>query len=345
MRRAFKFYWLCLREAWRGSIEAANAWAAIIGALLIWAVLAVLGYRLMLPETFGQGIALTAVCLAAAWIALFTVRFMRALPASYWRERDRADKIDAELKAAQKQPDADGTKWTITELFQHIDPDFLEHNSWQKISDEVRDALSTGRLTMWGRLKVTDSGPCVGPRAALTPIDKTYWYKAYFTYFFLAPSTADDVHCYADRNTGRPGYTDLKVSRTDALAVWPGEPDDIADSYPNVRVADSSAIIDLFDGSERTKLIALLSTERITTWARFGVGTSNDLIKREGKIWNSHSFHFNPKGEGAPRTINQTFLRDKNPIGSSYYDICLNYVQLRRVWPTLQITRTKCDIR
>jgi hypothetical protein len=90
---------------------------------------------------------------------------------------------------------------------------------------------------MWGRLKETDSGPWVGPRAALMPIEKTYWYKAYFTYFFFHRETVDGVHCYADRKTGRPAYTDLQVSRAEALAVWPGEPDDIAESYPNIRVA------------------------------------------------------------------------------------------------------------
>ena len=47
-----------------------------------------------------------------------------------------------------------------------------------------------------------------------------------------------------------------------------------------------------------------------------------------------------------PVTINQTFLRSTNPVESrSYYDVRLNYAQLRRVWPTLPITRTKCDIR
>ena len=97
--------------------------------------------------------------------------------------------------------------------------------------------------------------------------------------------------------------------------------------------------------SERTKLVALLAGEKITTWARFGIGRPNDLLKRDGETWNNHSFHSNPKGEGTG-TINQTFLRSTNPIESrGYYDVCLNYAQLRRVWPTLSITRTKCDIR
>ncbi len=116
------------------------------------------------------------------------------------------------------------------------------------------------------------------------------------------------------------------------------------EAYPNVRVADSAAVIDLLNGSERAKLVALLAAEKISTWARRGTGVANDLTKRDGEIWDSHSFQFYPKGDGVG-TINQTFLRAKNPLGNGYYDVCLNYAQLRRVWPTLPIRRTKCDTR
>jgi hypothetical protein len=258
---------------------------------------------------------------------------------------ERANNLDVELRIAQKQRDTDDTKWTIRELFQHIDSDFLEDERYEKIADELRDALSTGRLRMWGRLKETDSGSWVGPRAALKPIEESYWYTAYFTYFFFDERTSDDVHCYADRKTGRPAYTDLQVSRSATLAVWPGEPGDIADSYPNVRVADSPAVIDLFHGRERSKLIALLAAEKLSTWARRATSVANDLVKRDGEIWNDHSFQFHPKGNGEG-TINQTFLRPNHPLEHvSYYDVCFNYAQLRRVWPTLPMSRTKCDIR
>jgi hypothetical protein len=146
MRRIFKFYWLCFKEAWHGSIEAANAWAAIIGALVIWTVLTLAGYQLMLPETFVQGIALTALCLVAAWVALFVLRFIRALPALYWKESDKADGLDRELKIALKQPGADDTKWSMNELFQHIDSEYLENNRWERVGDELRDALFNGTV-------------------------------------------------------------------------------------------------------------------------------------------------------------------------------------------------------
>jgi hypothetical protein len=287
-------------------------------------------------------VAMAAGSVALAFLVIFTTRLLLAPMRLFWQERKRADDLDAELKIANKQ--SDDTKWTIQELFQHIDPDVLEGDRYERVGDEVRDALSTGRLCMWGRLKETDSGSWVGPRAALKPIEKSYWYTAYFTYFFFHERTRDDVHVYADRKSGRPAYTDLQIARSEALAVWPGEPVDIADSYPNIRVADSGAVIDLLSGSERSKFIALLAGQKITTWARRGSGAANDLLKREGEIWKNHSFRFDPKRSGTG-TINQTFLSDNNPYGSGYYDICFNYVQLKRVWPLLSIVRTKCDIR
>ena len=55
MANFLKFYCLCLKDAWRGSIEKANVWAAIIGAIIIWVGLWAWGYQLKPPETFGEG--------------------------------------------------------------------------------------------------------------------------------------------------------------------------------------------------------------------------------------------------------------------------------------------------
>jgi hypothetical protein len=347
MLKTLKFWWCCIKLAWAGAFTLANAWQGLWGTILFWAFGFWRGIPVTIPDKVdGYALLFLFGSLGVTWVGVFIFQFLIAPATLYWEQRERADKLNAELKIAQKQRDADDAKWTINELFQHIDPDCLDNDRYEKVGDELRDVLSTGRLQMWGRLKETDSGPWVGPRAALTPIEKEYWYKAYFTYFFFHEQTSDGVHCFADRKTGRPAYTDLQVNRIEALALWPEEPDDVADSYPNVRVADSAAMIDLFYGSERTKLIALLAANRITTWARFGAGPANDLVKREGKVWDNRSFHFNPKGDGDPRMINQTFLRDMNPLGNgNYYDVCLNYAQLRRVWPTLAISRTKCNIR
>ena len=345
MVKLLKFCWLCLREAGLGSIDIANAWQGLLGTFVLFAFGYWRGGAVMIPDKVDEyALIFGFASLGIAWLCVFAFQLAGAPAKLYWAEHAKAKELSEQLRIAQKQFDANDTKWTIGELFQHIDPDFLENKHWEKIGDELRDALSEGRLTMWGRLKETDSGPWVGPRAALAPIEKTYWYKAYFTYFFFHEQTNDGVHCYADRKTGRPAYTDLQVNRSEALVIWPGESDDIAEGYPNVRVADSPAVIDLFEGKDRAKLIALLAGEKITTWARHGMGVANDLLKRSGQIWKDNSFRFDPKREGTG-TINQTFLTARARFGASYYDVCFNYAQLKRIWPLLSITRTKCDTR
>jgi hypothetical protein len=237
--------------------------------------------------------------------------------------------------------------WPIHEVFSYLEPEALdrpEESLWQKAGDEIRDALSLGRLKIWGRPSETDLGKWVGERAALRLIDPVYWQKAFFTYMFFDSTSGDANHCYADRSTGRPAYTDLQVNRAQALKLWPGEPDDIAETFPNVRVADTPAVIELFEGRERSKLVGLLASEKLTAWARISASISSDLLPLEGKIWSTHSFRFHPKNadEGS---INQTFLRIQGTYNSTHYDVCLNYAQLKRAWPHLRIHRSKCDVR
>jgi hypothetical protein len=124
------------------------------------------------------------------------------------------------------------------------------------------------------------------------------------------------------------------------LRLWPGEPDDIAESYPNVRVADSPAVIELLEGGDRAKLIGLLQAEKISSWARVSSSKSRDFIKLDGRMWAEREFLFMPKGEESEGWINQTFLRAS--LNSTHYDVCLNYAQLKRVWPKLSIRRSDC---
>jgi hypothetical protein len=185
MLKTIKFCWYCIRHAWRGCWTRANELGAVLGgvllALAIWLCSSYLRQRELIeaPTSYWGVAALSAgmaICsVILAFLLIFFTRLLLAPVRLYWDQRERADKTDAELKIARKRRDADATKWTIKELFQHIDPEFLDHKSWEKIGDELRDALSMGRLTMWGRLKETESGPWVGPRAALTPIERTYW--------------------------------------------------------------------------------------------------------------------------------------------------------------------------
>lgn len=354
----FKFAWRCIKHAWRGCWTKANEQAAVLGGIILAIVLfLVRGWltRMDLIEapttlwgTAAYAVALTIGSIVAAFLALFFGRLIVAPARLYREQHKRADALQAELSSTQSSPD-DGPNWPIHEVFSYLEPEVLDRpqdNLWQKAGDKIRDALSLGQLRIWGRPYKTKLGDWVGERAALRVIDKKYWEKAFFTYFFFDATAQDQTHCYADRDTGRPAYTDLQVNRSEVLRLWPGEPDDIAENYPNVRAADSPAIIELFGGSERAKLIALLAGNVLKAWARVSADHSSaDLVLLTTNIWNTHNFMFWPKAENQQGTINQTYLRQKGQHNSSHYDLCLNYAQLKRAWPSLSIHRTKCDVR
>jgi hypothetical protein len=300
------------------------------------------------PITYLGVTELTAASAVASFALTFSTIFLTRLclaPARlYWEQRERVDELAGDLQRARAAGEdlEDGPDWPIHELFSHLEPDVLDQPQqvrWKNASEKIRDASSLGKLRIWGRLFKTDKGEWVGERASLREIDRIYWQKAFFTYWFFDENAGDNAaHCYADRSSGIPAYTDLRVNRAEVLKLWPGEPDDIADSYPNVRVADSPAVIELLNGSDRAKLIALLAAGKIMSWARVSSRKRGDLLKLDGGMWQTHSLLFLPK-DGDDR-INQTFLQAKGY--SSHYDICLNYSQLRRVWPGLSIHRTKC---
>jgi hypothetical protein len=79
----FKFYCLCVKDAWAGSLEKANALATIPGAFIIWVVLWARGYQLILPDTLGYAIVVAVCCLLTAWIVIFFVGFVTAPPKRY----------------------------------------------------------------------------------------------------------------------------------------------------------------------------------------------------------------------------------------------------------------------
>jgi hypothetical protein len=358
MGQHFKFVWLCIRHAWQGCWTKANESAAILGTAILTIALFwsrewlqksnLIDAPTSVPGTAAFTLASAVASAVLAFLVIFVSRLVLAPSRLYWEQHTRAETLEAELTAAKADPD-DGPNWPIHELFSYLEPEVLDRpqdNLWQKAGDEIRDAFSLGRLRVWGRPNETHLGKWVGERAALRLIDKKYWEKAYFTYMFFDASAQDQTQAYADRDTGRPAYTDLQVNRAEVLKLWPGEPDDLAENYPNVRVADAPAVIQLFGGSERAKLIALLAGNVLRSWARVSADlTSSDLVQVDGSIWNTHRFLFTPKGKDEEGTINQTYLRPKVSHSSSHYDIYLNYAQLKRAWPNLSIYRTKCDVR
>lgn len=113
--------------------------------------------------------------------------------------------------------------WPIQQLFYHIKPDLLENAdeaAWEKIGDDLRDAFGLNLVRVWGRPAGDSLGKLFGERPTLRLIDPSYWHSAHFTYAFFDDTSGDAPHTYAERNSGSPEYTDLRVNRAEAMATW-----------------------------------------------------------------------------------------------------------------------------
>jgi hypothetical protein len=347
MGKIIRFWGYCVAYAWRGSLTLANAWQGLWGTVLLWAF----GYWRKIPVAIpdkvdNYALLFLLASLGVTWLGVFLLQFLMAPATLYWEQRERADTLDQDLNAAiasQNEQDDEGPNWPIHEVFSHLEPDVLnpEHELWENVGDELSDALSLGRLRIWGRLYKTDIGNWVGERASLRPIDKTYWYKAYFTYMFFDETAGKAAHCYADRTTGVPAYTDLQVNRDDVLKLWPRELGAFADSYPNVRVADNPSIHEhILQGADRQKFLALLAQRKLSAWARPMQG-SNDFVEIPANSWNEQNIDVNLNSgdsiiNGVHRVHHQSYLRMKSGRReATHYDVALNRSQMRAIWPDL----------
>jgi len=289
---------------------------------------------------------MAACSVVLAFLAIFVARLLLAPARLYWGQLERAEKLDQDLNkaiASRSELTDEGPNWPIHEVFSHLEPDVLNpaHQRWEKVADELRDALSLGRLRIWGRLCKTDLGDWVGERASLRPIDKTYWYKAYFTYLFFDETAGKAAHCYADRTAGVPAYTDLQVNRSEVQKLWPKELGTFIESYPNVRVADNPSIHeDILGGPDRQKFLALLGADKLSAWARPMQGSS-DFVKIPATAWDTHKIDVHLHSgdsigaDGIHRVHHQSFLRAKSKKESTHYDVALNRAQMKMVWPDL----------
>ena len=97
MRKALCFYWLCVRRAWSGSVEKANAMANILGTAIFAIVLWSFGYQLIVPDKGGEAVAFGLLCIFAAWLVIFTYRFLGAPAALYWEADEKAKVLAAGL--------------------------------------------------------------------------------------------------------------------------------------------------------------------------------------------------------------------------------------------------------
>jgi hypothetical protein len=111
--------------------------------------------------------------------------------------------------------------------------------------------------------------------------------------------------------------------------------DEIAGEYvPNVRIADSPAIIALFEGTAADKLLPLLEAEKLSSWARPMGSGQPPLAMLPVEIWKCHHLEFCPKND-EHRWQNQTFIQTNARSETIYYDAHLNERQIEQVWPDL----------
>lgn len=72
------YWWLCAKEAARGTVEWANGWAWLFGGTLAWGLLYMAGYEMALPTNMPQLLAFGLILLVAAWVGAFVVRLFGA---------------------------------------------------------------------------------------------------------------------------------------------------------------------------------------------------------------------------------------------------------------------------
>jgi len=143
-----------------------------------------------------------------------------------WRkERDGRARLEdkaAAANGAEITPDL-----PIRDLFFHVRPGILDDQRqalWDEVAGEIQDKLSTGQLRIWGK-EINKHRR----RLALAPIPSEHWRQARFTYWFVDKNDnqTTQVEC-VDPTLGKREYTDLQVSRTQVLTIWPGPAPDEA---------------------------------------------------------------------------------------------------------------------
>jgi hypothetical protein len=88
-----QFYLECAKQAWRGSIDIANAWAPLVGAAAIWIVLEIKGKSLGMPDTIQGTIGFGLMCVGAAWVIFFVIRLFLAFGHVYSSGAERSGRL------------------------------------------------------------------------------------------------------------------------------------------------------------------------------------------------------------------------------------------------------------
>jgi hypothetical protein len=131
-------------------------------------------------------------------------------------QREARDRVQGrQVVAARLMPDM-----TIRELFNYIRPDQLDNPQWARwaeVGRDVKDRLSTGQMSAWGR--ALDSR---GVGRPLTPIPLDFWDFSEWTYEFFADGAERPVHARDRRPIAEAkSYLDIRFNRAEARELWP----------------------------------------------------------------------------------------------------------------------------
>jgi hypothetical protein len=139
VRAGLEFYARCVRDAWRRSWDATNAWPAAL-VLALYGGARVAGYTLSVPgDGPGTDLAATMAFLVAAWSAVFLVQFVAAPP-----------RLAAQLQAPVALPRLDSPQV----LRQHIEPPKISAPKAPKRRPPVLDVRLHDQVQEVGALDV-----------------------------------------------------------------------------------------------------------------------------------------------------------------------------------------------
>jgi hypothetical protein len=143
MRRFFAFWWFCIRQAFWGNSFFESEWHWAFGnamsALLVPGVLAaVSGTAAWITGSSILDISLTAlVAFVIAWIAGFLIRLISLPPEYYYRQTERADRLENGQKPAKEK------LWELRETGVAL------RNKGRKLRDEAEVAEWTKEFEAW----------------------------------------------------------------------------------------------------------------------------------------------------------------------------------------------------
>jgi hypothetical protein len=161
--------------------------------------------------------------------------------------------------------------WPLRDLFAYLAPHLplessrtkehitigIDDKRWEAVGDAILKQLSLGRLhaTGCGYRQITR-------RLQPAPIPPGFWLTAKFTYWFL---DGDGSGILDAKNADGVEYSDIEVTRAEALSIW-----------PQPLPASIDRLLDLQDALRQGGI-----DDALTIWGKLKKWTSDDLMRKE----------------------------------------------------------------